>query len=285
MQLNPHIVSSEDGAQHQLLLSESGNNHQRPVIVCLPAMGVPARKYLPLSQALAEQGIASGILEWRGIETSSLRASRRENFGYHEILNLDIPAAMACVRAHFPYNPCYLLGHSLGGQLGMIYMTQNPQQIAGHIGIATGLPYYRQWPFPKNIGLWSASWLMRSIAAVVGHYPGRKLGFAGREARQVVNDWAYSVVTGEYRVAGKLLSIAESEARRSLMITIEKDLFAPPESTRHLGEKLSLSPVTYQHLTEADFVEDSLGHFNWMKEPQPIVKSIERWLQESITTL
>ena len=274
-----HLITSADGVQHQLMLSGKPENDNQPIVLCLPAMGVPARKYLSLAQSLNNRGLASAVLEWRGIETSNVRASRRQNYGYHEILNLDIPAAVSFIRQFFPQNPCYLLGHSLGGQLGMLYMTRNPDLISGHIGVATGLPFYKAWSFPQNIGLWSASFLMRAIAYLVGHYPGRKLGFAGREARQMVSDWAYSVVNGDFRVAGERFNVVESQARRSLFISIENDLFAPQSSTRQLANKLNLTPVTFCHLKANDFKADSLGHFKWLREPDPVVEQIIYWLE------
>ena len=97
----------------------------------MPAMGVPARKYLPLSEELNNKGFASALFEWRGIETSSVRASRQHNFGYNEILSHDLPAAIKQVRQSFPDNPIYVLGHSLGGQLGLLLMCQMPDEFEG----------------------------------------------------------------------------------------------------------------------------------------------------------
>ena len=90
----------------------------------MPAMGVPARKYLPLAEVLGRKGYAIALFEWRGIETSSVRASRKDDFGYNEILNHDLPEAIKKVREVYPENPIYLLGHSLGGQLGFLLMCQ-----------------------------------------------------------------------------------------------------------------------------------------------------------------
>jgi len=280
MPLNKHCLTSPDGAQHQLVLSDKAGHSESPIILCIPAMGVPARKYLPLAEALTRQKLAAGIFELRGIDTSSVRASRVNDFGYHELVNLDLPVAIERIRRDFADNPIYLLGHSLGGQLALLYMTRNPGQISGHIGVATGLPHYKSWPFPKNVGLWSASKLIRLISATVGHYPGRRLGFAGREARQIMSDWAYSVITGDYRINGQAVTLEEIEAKRSLMITIEEDWMAPPHSARRLGEKLTHTTAEYIHLTGRDFKRESLGHFNWMKEPEPVAKQILQWLKK-----
>ena len=83
----------------------------------LPALGVPARHYLPLAEALAEQGIAVAIHEWRGIGSSSLRAGRQQDWAYRELLVDDVPAGLAAVRSELPHARCWIGGHSLGGQL------------------------------------------------------------------------------------------------------------------------------------------------------------------------
>ena len=40
----------------------------------------------------------------------------------------------------------------------------------------------------------------RLVSALVGHYPGRTLGFADREARGVIRDWTKSGLSGRYDV-------------------------------------------------------------------------------------
>jgi predicted alpha/beta hydrolase len=125
------------------------------------------------------------------------------------------------------------------------------------------------------------------VAAIVGHFPGRKFGFGGREAHQLVKDWAYSVVTGNYIAAGycddkgrpyEFEPKIEVLDKQALLITVDQDTLAPQASIKNLGDKLARSEITYHHLEAQDFINDSLGHFNWMKEPEPIVQKIKQWL-------
>ena len=279
MHIYKNIVAA-DGVSFNLTLTPQAEDSDLPVVLCLPAMGVPARKYMPLSEALHERGLSNALFEWRGIDSSSVRASRKLNFGYYELLHHDLSVAVDAVRQIYPNRPIYFLGHSLGGQLGLIYMTENPDKISGLIGVATGLPYYKAWPFPQDIGLWVASKLVRFVAACYGYYPGKRFGFAGREARQVMQDWAYSVIHGDYQINGSEAKIPASEVHqdlRALMITIDKDILAPVGSAKQLGDKLARSRVDYEHLVAKDFIGDSLGHFNWMKEPGPIVERVKHW--------
>ncbi|TQV73727.1 alpha/beta fold hydrolase [Aliikangiella marina] len=280
--LKNHRVTAKDGVSAEILLSEVESS-QQPIVICLPAMGVSARNYRKLAEALVSEGLACGLFEIRGLGSSSVRASRAIDYGYHEILNLDLPATIEFVKQLHPSNPIYLVGHSIGGQFGLLYMAENQHQISGLVGVATGLPHYKRWPFPKSVGLWVGAKLVRIIANIVGYYPGKKLGFAGRESKQVMSDWSYSVVKGDYRIAGQphqINLIKNNHQSAALILTIEKDWMAPPHSAKHLGDKLSPAKVDYHHLNERDFNDDSLGHFNWMQEPQPIAKKVAEWIKD-----
>lgn len=277
-------IEVEDGSSFQLRLREPDSiNPNTPLILCLPAMGVAARHYETLAQAISHAQMVAAIFELRGIASSSERASRNNRFGYHEILHYDLPKAIEFLRNRYPHNPLYLLGHSLGGQLGVLYLSIEPEAIAGFIGVATGSPYYKGWAFPHNLGICIMAVWMRLCAWMIGHFPGRRLGFAGRESRQLIKDWSYSVRTGNYRTQhdkGLFEARLSQLELPALFLTIEQDWLAPPKSSQNLAAKLSKAPVSHCHLTAADFCRDSLGHFLWMKEPDPIVSRVKQWLAE-----
>ncbi len=279
--IKTHRLVSSDGAEHDLYLSDVTDDRQQPLFFCLPAMGVPARKYLPLAEAFKKNNCSVALFEWRGIESSSLRASRKNDFGYYEILTHDLPEALAKVREYFPDNPIYILGHSLGGQLGLLFMCQEQHQMEGMVGVATGTPYYKGWKFPYNVGLYISSKLMRWLASMIGHFPGRTVGFAGREAKRLIHDWSKTVSSGEYHVQGSphhFETLCHQMHKRALMMTVDDDILAPIDSTKNLANKLSRSEVTFHHFQAADFPSNQSGHFNWMKEPEVIVKRIVEWL-------
>jgi len=288
MPVTSHKVSTSDGESYELRLSIpdseiTDNQLKRPILLCLPAMGVAARQYLTMAESCNQQDLICALFEFRGIDSSSVRASRAKDFGYLEILNIDLPAAIKLIREFYPNNPIYLFGHSLGGQLASLYASIHSDEITGLIGIATGSPYFKGWRFPYNLGIWSMSKLLPLTANVMGYFPGRKLGFGGRESGQLLKDWSYSVVTGKYRAKG-LPEIFETQLtllnKPVLFITVAQDILAPQSSTKNLGAKLNQCDVTYLHLQAEDFKQDSLGHFKWMKEPEPVAAKIKRWLKK-----
>lgn len=186
-------VVAADGARFEVLLQRPAGETKR-LLYWLPALGVAAKHYVPLAQALAEQGVAVAIHEWRGIGSSDRRASRHADWGYRQLLEDDLPAGIAAVRASLPPMRLYLGGHSLGGQIASLYASLHPQDVAGLLAVASGAPYWRQ--YPQGRLLWCAYALAPWLARLVGHLPGRRIGFGGNEARQLIDDWARTGRTG-----------------------------------------------------------------------------------------
>ena len=86
-------ASAADG--HRWTLLARAPQRPRARLLWLPALGVAARHYLPLAEALAARGVDTRLHEWRGNGSSSLRASRTQDWGYRELLALDLPASVA----------------------------------------------------------------------------------------------------------------------------------------------------------------------------------------------
>ena len=88
-------ATATDGHRWTLLAHEPARPRAR--LLWLPALGVAARHYLPLAEALATHGVATHLHEWRGNGSSTLRPSRTQDWGYRERLALDLPASVAAL--------------------------------------------------------------------------------------------------------------------------------------------------------------------------------------------
>lgn len=275
---DPLRVVAADGAVAELLLCHSvGSADVSPLLYWLPAMGVPARHYLPLAQALAARGVTVAIHEWRGIGSSDRRASRRQDWGYRELLSYDLPAGLAAVRAQLPRARCWLGGHSLGGQLATLYASQDAS-LAGLALVASGAPYWRC--FARGWGIRAAYSLAPFVASVFGYLPGRRIGFGGNEARGVIRDWASSGRSGCYTVAGsgrdweRQLSTVQAPL---LAVRLADDWLGPAPSLTWLLDKLPAAPRQVVALTAAQ-LHGPADHFSWMKAPGPVAAVIAAWL-------
>ncbi|MEO5558572.1 MAG: alpha/beta fold hydrolase [Dokdonella sp.] len=272
-------VTSADGATTDLcLIGPAG--HVRGVVLWLPALGVAARNYLEFANMLAAQGIAVAVHEWRGIGSSDRRARRASNWGYRELIELDIPASVAEVRTAWPDARIWLGGHSLGGQLAALYASLHSVDHAGLVLIASGAPYWRRFTSPWLIGIFAAC--VPSIAAVCGYFPGRRLRFAGNEARGVMNDWARSARGGRYSVDGidtDLDAALDALTLPILALRLQNDWLAPLSSLQWLLGKMPQSPRRIELIRPDDLADVPADHFAWMKSPSALAGPIAAYLK------
>lgn len=274
--------SSSDGVSNRV--SYYRGIDSKPCLVVVPAMGVPAQKYLDFIRELSALGYSAATFDLRGLGHSSVRASRQVDFGYHHIISKDFPAAIAALKTRIPSTNIVFIGHSLGGQLACLYMSLNPE-VSDHIVLnASCTVDYRGWPAPKNLGLLAFTQICPPIARLLGYFPGNRLGFAGVEARTVMRDWAKNARSGKYVLQH---SDVDFEARlaalsaRVLAINYADDDLSPLPATQRLIDKLGSDDVQYRSLSANEIAQRKANHFSWMRSPKIIADTIDRWLQKS----
>lgn len=276
-------VTASDGARFELLLIASVPS-PRHVLYWLPALGVPAKHYLPLATALAAHGVAVALHEWRGIGSSDRRAGRRADWGYRELLEADVPAGLSAAHAHWPQAVFHIGGHSLGGQLSCLYAALHPAAFAGIVLVASGAPYWRR--FRRGVMIGTAYVLAPWLARLRGHLPGRRIGFGGNEARGVIADWARSGRTGRYAAAGMTVDFERrlSALRQPVMaLRLRDDWLGPPASLDWLLGKMPRSSHEVDVIGPADLAGHAADHFAWMKTPAEVAARIAHWVDRRNT--
>ena len=263
-------VQAADGHRWQLYACSP----ERPVaaLLWLPALGVGARHYLPFAQALAAHGVASFLHEWRGAGSSHLRAGRDCNWGYRELLELDIPASAEAMRRQLPDLPVVVGGHSLGGQLACCYLATAPQAAHGIWLVGSGAPWWRAFPRRHRLMLRLAYRLLPWLADRNGALPGRRLGFGGREARGVMRDWSGTALTGRYAASGLGLDLEAGMARIDApihAIVPAADWYAPESSLSYLLAKMPHAEARVDTM-DAAALGTRADHFAWMKRPDAV---------------
>lgn len=276
-------VTTRDGARFELLLLAPASS-PRHVLYWLPALGVPAKHYLPLATALAADGVAVVLHEWRGIGSSDRRAGRRCDWGYRELLEVDLPAGLAAARSRWPQAVFHIGGHSLGGQVSCLYAALHPTAFAGIVLVASGAPYWRR--FRRGAAIGSAYVLAPWLARLCGHLPGRRIGFGGNEARGVIADWARSGRSGRYAAAGMAVDFEQrlSELQQPVMaLRLRDDWFGPSASLEWLLGKMPRSAHEVGVIEPADLAGHPADHFTWMKTPAEIAARIAHWVDRRNT--
>ena len=263
-------MQAGDGHQFRLLARIPTQPHAS--LLWLPALGVAAKHYLPLADALAGRGVAVFLHEWRGNGSSNLRASRAHDWGYRELLLQDLPVSEAAISAELPALARILGGHSLGGQIACCRLALAPQSAQALWLVASGAPYWRAFPAPRR---WLMPLLYRFspwLAKANGALPGHRIGFGGNEARGLIRDWARSGLSGRYQPDGIRDDLEAAMATQAIDVraaVLEDDWMAPESSLRFL---LSKFPAAQLQLTTLD--ADTLGttpdHFAWMRTPDAV---------------
>jgi len=260
-------VRAPDG--HGWRLSGRIPDSPRRSLLWLPALGVAARHYLGLAEALAARGVAVFVHEWRGHGSSDLRARRGLDWGYRELLEQDIPASQALVEQTTGTLPRLIGGHSLGGQLACCRLALAPATADGLWLVASGAPYWRAFPMPQRAWLPLAYRFLPWLATVNGVLPGRRIGFGGNEAAGLIRDWSRTGLGGRYAAAGLDADLEAALARlqqpvRGLLLA--QDWLAPRPSLDFLLGKMPLAPARVDCL-DARAAGTRADHYAWMKQP------------------
>ncbi|MBF6297874.1 alpha/beta fold hydrolase [Nocardia amamiensis] len=268
----------------RLIPAEGTHRHQvtpdapRPVVVIVPGLGVPAGYYELFASGLAARGFDVAIGELRGNGDSRPKPSSTSTFGYHELVSVDFPAIFEVVRDQFPDSTPYLLGHSMGGQLGVMYAARIRGRLGGVILVASGTPYYRGYRGLSGPGMLVGTAAISLTANLAGFWPGDRvsMGF-GRQSKVLISDWARLARTGRFVPVGADIDYEKRIARLKLpvlSITMTGDELTPPSSAEHLLDKLPNAEVTRWRQPEA------LGHNGWIRQYTSTVDQIEKWLRD-----
>ncbi len=248
-------------------------------LLWLPALGVPASKYARWGEALAATGITVAVHEWRGNGSSSLRASRRCDWGYRDLLTIDLPASLAAAQAAAPDLKWIIGGHSLGGQLAAIAAGMTPAHYVALLLVATGVPDHRLFPWRQRVAVQLFVSMVPLITRVFGIFPGEHLKWAGREAATLMREWAETARRGDYRRVALDRDAEEAlgDWRGPVLgLQFTEDWFAPTASLDGLVAKLGQGP-RQRDTFDRERLGDTPDHFRWMKSPDAVAMTVSGW--------
>lgn len=256
-----------------------GNEEAGPVILLMAALGVPARFYRPIADALSAKGFCVALMEQRGHGDSTLRPGRRSDWGFRAVLENDLPAVMAWVRKQTPDAPLYLMGHSLGGHYAAITAGLRPSEVDGVILVACGTPWWRAFDGGTKVRIRLLIGLLPVCHVAFGYYPGDRLGFGGREARTLMKDWRALAQTNHYSAIGvnrDLDTAIGSYEGPVLAIGLADDDFAPASAVTAVTMKFRNARVE-NRVIDQTLLGDRADHFRWARTPSAVVDAIRVW--------
>lgn len=252
-------------------------------VILMAALGMGARFYQPLAQALQAAGLNVALLEQRGHGDSPWRPSHHCDWGFREALVNEIPVALDWVKSRSSSLPVYLMGHSLGGHYSAMAAGVYGEQIDGIILAACGSPWLGGFTGKTRRKLKFLCAMIPPASALLGYYPGDKLGFGGREARTLMQDWLTLAKTNRYQANGFSDDLDCGIAQYSgpvLSLRMADDAFAPPASVEAVNEKFIAATVS-NVLLDKQALNDRADHFRWARSPAAAVKKIVRWHEKN----
>ena len=272
-------IVAADG--HRFVVESATPPSPTGVVLVLPAMGVGAGYYGPFVGQLVGAGLAAVTMDWRGHGLSDLRASRRVDWGYRELIEVDLAATVTTVEERFGDLPRWALGHSLGGHVALLHASVNPGSFAGVATMASCVIHFSGWGFPASLGALAATQLARGVAMTLGYFPGDKVRFAGREGRQQMIDWANNGLTGKWKIAGSQHDYDSRLAEMTLPVlgmSIERDSYAPRRAVDNLMAAIPNADISRHHWTADELGNAGLHHIRWVRHSAPIAARIARWI-------
>ena len=285
IQPDVHEYTAGDGARNGMSVYRSDDQLKGPVIVCLPALGVRAGFYAQFATGLAQACAAAVITaDWRGKGMSSLRVTRKHPFGYAEVLHQDLPALIAKVQQLFPGRPCYMLGHSLGGQMALLYASCHHGMLAGVILVAAGSNHYASFSGLNGIKRMLGLRMIRLVTQVLGYFPGETLGFAGTESKNMMLDMTHESLWPTYKVQNGTMPYNQLLTELSLpvlILSLEGDSMVPSTCAQTLANKLKTAAVERRTLLARDHGLERFNHFKWARQPAPVVEAVSGWLAKT----
>jgi predicted alpha/beta hydrolase len=260
-------VEATDG--HRFSLHARIPTQADRALLWLPALGVAARHYLPFAEALAAHGVATFVHEWRGHGSSGVRASRRFDWGYRELLEYDLAASEAAIDAMLPRAARIAGGHSLGGQLACCRLALARGSAEALWLVASGAPYWRAFPARTR-------WLLPPAYQFLPWLARRRGALPGHEARGVIVDWARTGLSGTYAAPGLEFDLEAALTQVDVpvdAIVLARDWLGPESSLRFLLSKMSPRALRIHRYDEA-VLGARADHFSWMQRPRAVASAL-----------
>ncbi|MGI0542730.1 alpha/beta fold hydrolase [Corynebacterium aquatimens] len=252
----------------------SAASGEAPLVMMWPGFGMGARYYRPLAHYLAERGFPVAIGELHGQGTSTAKATPSNKWGYHKLASQDYPEAIREAKRVLGLpvdHPTYLLTHSMGGQIGSLFLSRPEAKelnVQGMMGVGSGSPYHRGFIGKAHVRALLGGQMMGQIAKHKGYWPGGALDFAGygRQSGTHLYEWSLLNRMNTFaNLAGQDQDY--TEALKQVDVPVLLTRFAnDPECTMASCEfLLGHMPKAPR---KAEELAGWLGHNKWAREPE-----------------
>ena len=233
--------------------------------------------YLKFVEQLLHWGVA--VVRADFLAERVIRDSSRSRDGFAALVEGCIPAIFDALQTHEPEAMPMIVGHSLGGQLGLVAAARFAPEIP-LVLVASGSAWHRAFGGARRWLYRGGSQSIHGIAGILGYWPGDVMGFGGRQPLALIRDWSRVVRTGEYRAATGTFDYEAFLPRYCgdiLAIDITGDLLAPRSATDALLTKAPAAHVDRHSYSGARGSAKPGAHFTWVRDRSDLASVIVSW--------
>ncbi|USG62877.1 alpha/beta fold hydrolase [Sneathiella marina] len=251
------------------------------VVMIMPAMGAHARPYRFMASALAAAGHAVLTVDPRGHGQSLPLPRRGVDFSVDDIVRQDMAVVMDHIAATYEGIPVVMLGHSLGGHLSTMYLSENPDAATALITLTATHFHFRKIGVPSLTMFGGFSLLTK----IFGYLPGQYVGWGKPSAKTVVRDWVRWGITGRFLGSdGRDLAPAAAALEKPhLSIGFTDDTWlARPAGIDAFNERLPNCTLSRWTLSPEELGVDKLDHFSHLQTGAKVWTRMDRWIRDQI---
>ncbi|WP_454119437.1 alpha/beta fold hydrolase [Microbacterium lacticum] len=248
------------------------------MLVLLPAMGVPAGYYQRLVSQLTALGLP--VVQVRFEPTGADLASAISD--YAEAIETRIPAALDRAMQLDHLQQPVMVGHSLGGQLGLIAAGVHAPS-SRMILLASGTAHYAAFAGVRRGVYLAGGTSIGMFAEAFGSWPGHFFRFGGRQQVGVIQDWSHNVRTGRYSSSEGAVSYDHAIADFNgevLAITVRDDVLATEQATRELLSKAPAASVVWERYVSQRGKHRPGAHFTCVRDLPGVAPMIAQWARK-----
>ncbi|MFF5322725.1 alpha/beta fold hydrolase [Janibacter hoylei] len=247
-----------------------------PIVLVLPAMGVPAGYYGPFVNELARHGLAAGVADYTGQAESLPHVGRGRDLGYDDLAHGWLPTVVETVRREHD-GPVVALGHSLGGHILAAHLSGTKPAVDAAVLIGSGTPHWRDQAGIKTL---AQTQFIALVAGLCGYWPGTRLGFGGTQAVTLMREWAAFSRTGRLAPGGRDIAPGLADQTLPLLVVdLDNDTLAPPAAVDGLVALFASADVERFAFTKAAGDPGKpVDHYSFARSPEIIGERIAAWV-------
>lgn len=234
-------------------------------VIINPATGVAARYYHYYADFLSRNGFDVVTYDYRGIGRSRPERLRGCGYRWRDWGELDFDAVLRFAHAHNPAAPLLVVGHSVGGFLPGL--AESGPGIHRMLTVGAQYAYWRDYARSRRASLF-VKWhlVMPLLTALVGYFPGRKLGWLEDLPAGVANEWSFRRARMELNypreTRDEVLRRFAAISAPILAIAVSDDELGTVAAIRRTLQYYRGASPTEVLLAPKDLGFDSIGHFS-----------------------